>query len=167
MESAEKLTFTIRSFRASDMPACRSLYLGGLLGGSLAANDTALDMDDIAGTYIKPGSHFWVAETGSGEVVGMIGVQHFEESTGEIRRLRVRGDRRGHGIGTALAETAVKFCVEHQYLKIVFDTFMEREATLELFSRFNFRHERTRALGGRELMTFYLDLYTQERKKHS
>ena len=39
----------------------------------------------------------YVATDDSGEVVGMIGVQNHEESTGEIRRLRVRRDRQRQG----------------------------------------------------------------------
>ena len=39
------------------------LYREGLLGGKLAENDTGLDIDDIESAYMKPGNHFWVAET--------------------------------------------------------------------------------------------------------
>jgi hypothetical protein len=39
--------WNIRSFRPADLPACRKLYIEGLLGGSLAENDTGLDIDDI------------------------------------------------------------------------------------------------------------------------
>jgi ribosomal protein S18 acetylase RimI-like enzyme len=158
-------SFAIRSFRAADTAACRTLYLAGLLGGKLAENDTALDMDDIEGTYLRPGNHFWVATSDAGDIVGMIGVQHFEEATGEIRRLRVRLDHRGRGIGSTLIETAIRFCLEHQYLKVVLDTYMDREPAMELFKKFNFRHERTRPVGGRELLVFYFDLYTQPQRK--
>ena len=165
MEAKTDTPIAIRSFQSTDAAACRTLYLAGLLGGKLAENDTALDMDDIEGAYMKPGNHFWVAQNPGGEVVGMIGVQHFDEGTGQVRRLRVRKDHRGRGIGTALLETALKFCVEHQYLKIVFDTYMEREPAMAMFKKFHFRHDRTRQINGRDLMVFYLDLYTPERRK--
>jgi ribosomal protein S18 acetylase RimI-like enzyme len=151
---------TIRSFRPSDLPACRVLYREGLLGGKLAENDTGLDIDDIESAYMKPGNHFWVAETADGKVVGMIGVQHHDEGVGEIRRLRVAQDLRRRGIGTKLMETAVKFCHDHQYLKVTLDTFVEREAAVKLFEKFRFHHGRTRNVAGKELMYFYIDLYT-------
>src|SRR6266478_451192 len=98
---------TIRSFRTADQAACRALYEQGLVGGKLAENDTASDIDDIATAYMKPGNHFWVADFEDVTVVGMIGVQHHDEGVGEIRRLRVHPEFRRRGIGTALVETAV------------------------------------------------------------
>jgi ribosomal protein S18 acetylase RimI-like enzyme len=160
----EDLPVTIRSFKPSDLPACRKLYVEGLLGGKLAENDTGLDIDDIEFAYMRtPGNHFWVAQTAQGEIVGMIGVQHHDEGVGEIRRLRVRQEMRRRGIGSKLVETALKFCQDHQYLKITLDTFVERDAAIKLFEKFRFRHSRTRQVaGGKELMYFYLDLYMGE-----
>src|SRR3954469_12717488 len=90
---------TVRSFRQEDLPVCRQLYSEGLLGGKLAENDTGLDIDDIDSAYMRtPGNHFWVAEDEHGHIVGMIGVQHHEEGTGEIRRLRVKQEVRRRGI---------------------------------------------------------------------
>src|SRR3954471_13057226 len=114
------LPIQIRSFRPTDLPACRRLYVDGLLGGKLAENDTGLDIDDIEQAYMrKEGNHFWVAETipvpdgKPGEIVGMIGVQQFMPGKGEIRRLRIREDVRRRGIGTQLVEQALAFCQQH------------------------------------------------------
>jgi ribosomal protein S18 acetylase RimI-like enzyme len=157
-------SFLIRSFRREDLPACTQLYREGLLGGKIAENDTGLDMDDIDSAYMAhAGSHFWVAELiVEAEVVGMIGVQHHEDNVGEIRRLRVRHDLRRRGIGSALIETALKFCRDRGYLKIALDTFVEREPAIKLFEKFHFRHSRTRSLGDKEVMHFYLDLYQRD-----
>jgi ribosomal protein S18 acetylase RimI-like enzyme len=161
--------YLIRSFRREDLPACTQLYREGLLGGKIAENDTGLDIDDIEQAYMNtPGSHFWVAEAssdgngGAREIVGMIGVQHHEDGVGEIRRLRVRNDWRRRGIGSALIETALKFCQDHGYLKITLDTFVEREAAVKLFEKFHFRHHRTRTVADKEILHFYLDLYQRD-----
>ncbi|HEX4055592.1 MAG TPA: GNAT family N-acetyltransferase [Tepidisphaeraceae bacterium] len=159
--------YTIRSFCPEDLPACRKLYNEGLLGGKLAENDTALDIDDIDSVYMHhSGNHFWVAQTPPGQIVGMIGVQHHEEGRGQIRRLRVAQDFRRRGIGSALLETAVKFCRENQYLKVAMDTFTERESAIEMFRKFGFRHGDTRYFAGKELMYFYLDLYSGPPRPH-
>ena len=153
----------VRPFKPSDLPACRKLYREGLIGGKLAENDTGTDIDDIEWAYMKPpGNHFWVAENAAGEAVGRVGVQAHEEGCGEIRRLRVRGDHRRKGIGSGLVEAALRFCQEKGYLKIELDTFMEREPAIRLFEKFRFRHSRTRKVGEKELMYFYLDLYMGE-----
>jgi len=167
------LPINIRRFKPADLPACRELYVGGLAGGRVAENDSGLDIDDIERAYMKtPGNHFWVAEMvqpGDGAAadgVGMVGVQHHEENAAEIRRLRVREDLRRRHIGTRLMETALKFCQDHGYLKITLDTFVEREPALKLFEKFRFRHSRTRVVSGKELMYFYLDLYTPVRVRN-
>jgi ribosomal protein S18 acetylase RimI-like enzyme len=153
----------VREFRKQDLPACRKLYVEGLIGGKIAENDTGMDIDDIESAYMKPpGNHFWVAENPAGEVVGMVGLQAHEEGCGEIRRLRVRSDHRRQGIGSALVEAALRFCQEKGYLKIQLDTFMDREPAVRLFEKFRFRHSRTRKVGDKELLYFYLDLYMGE-----
>ena len=157
--------FFIRTFCKADLPACVQLYREGLLGGKIAENDTGLDIDDIESAYLSvPGSHFWVAQLqgDSGEIIGMVGVQHHEESVGEIRRLRVRQDLRRRGVGSALLETALQFCQQQGYLKIHLDTYMEREPAVKLFEKFHFRHSRTRSAGEKEVLHFYLDLYQRD-----
>lgn len=170
MLGASNTPITIRSFRADDGQVCRRLYLDGLIGGKIAENDTGLDLDDIETVYMKsPGNHFWVADDASQGVVGMVGVQHHDEGVGEVRRLRVAPSHRRRGIGSALVEAALRFCQEKGYLKITLDTYMEREPAILLFEKFRFRHYRSRSCAGKELMYFYLDLYSSshERKEHA
>lgn len=156
----EDIPATIRSFRPSDQQACLALYIDGLLGGSIAENDTGYDIDHIEEAYLKsPGNHFWVAESPHGHIIGTIGVQHYEDGVGEIRRLRVRRDYRRRKIGTALLETALRYCQEKGYLKIILDTFIDREPAMRLFEKFRFHLSRTRRVGSKELVYFYFDLY--------
>ena len=161
--------YRVRTFRDGDAESCLRLYRDGLLGGQLAGNDTGLDIDDIAEAYLAdPMNHFWVAETtadnaefGPDVVVGMIGVQHHDEGVGEIRRLRVDAAHRRRRVGSRLLETAVKFCRDTGCLKVQLDTYIQRDAALKLFDRFRFRHGRTRQIKGKDMLYFYLDLYSQ------
>ncbi len=162
--SATSTPVKIRSFKCDDLATCSKLYREGLIGGRIAENDTALDIDDIESAYMSsPESHFWVAVSDDGEVWGMIGVQGHEQGVGEIRRLRVAQEHRRRGIGTALMEQALKFCHDRGYIKIALDTFMEREPAIKLFEKFHFRHSRTRKVNGKEVQHFYLDLYQTDR----
>jgi ribosomal protein S18 acetylase RimI-like enzyme len=164
MSDLPNIPVTIRSYQPEDAPACRTLYVEGLVGGKIAPNDTGLDIDDIRAAYLSsPDNAFWVALDPAGEIVGMIGVQRAEDGIGEIRRLRVRKDSRRRGIGSALMEHAIKFCRDRQFLKITLDTFMERDPALNLFKKFHFNHSRTRKVGEKELLYFYLDLYHSDR----
>jgi ribosomal protein S18 acetylase RimI-like enzyme len=159
-EALRSAEIEIRGFHVADQPACRELYSAGRLGGKLNENDTGLDIDDIAAAYLKkPGSHFWVAQAADGKVIGMIGVRQQEAGIGEIRRLRVAPEYRRRGIGTALVETAVRFCKENENLKVKLDTHVDQVPAMKLFEKFHFRHSRTRTVAGREMHYFYLDLY--------
>src|SRR5947209_8054916 len=98
MNGTSDISYTIRRYETRDRDACIRLYREGLLGGKIAENDSGLDIDDIDAAYMTAqGNCFWVAEAGNGEIVGMIGVQHHDEGTGEIRRLRVSLDHRRRG----------------------------------------------------------------------
>jgi ribosomal protein S18 acetylase RimI-like enzyme len=166
MEGSSDIPITIRPFRPADQKECQTLYREGLLRDSkLADNDTGFDIDDIQAAYVKPGSCFLVAVDSAGTIVGMIGVQQHEAGTGEIRRLRVLRDRQRRGIGSKLLEAALKFCQENAYLKVTLDTFMDHEPAVKLFEKFKFRHQRSRTVGGKELLYFYLDLYAGEQRK--
>jgi|SRR5450432_993539 len=168
MEGPKEIPVTIRSFDPKDGDACMKLYSEGLLGGAIAENDTGIDIDDIYEAYMaSPKNHFWVAETTDGQVAGMIGVQHHDDGIGEVRRLRVRSEMRRRGIGTKLVETALKFCADNQYLKVTLDTFMDRDPALKLFEKFRFNHDRTRNVGGKDLLYFYLDIYKTDKKQEA
>ena len=183
MDALPHIGFVLRSYRPCDAAACRRLFVEGLIGGRIADGDAGADVEQIEQHYLaRPGNHFWVAElagpthgdgptgdgTGNysrsgtgvtGEVVGMVGVRHHSDGTGEIRRLRVDERFRRRGIGSALMEQALRFCQQQGYLRIILDTFMEREPAVRLFEKFRFRHGRTRGLGEKDLLYFYLDLY--------
>jgi ribosomal protein S18 acetylase RimI-like enzyme len=166
MDEAQQVRATIRSFRPEDQAACSALYIEGLIG-KIADNDIGYDIDHIQDAYMGgSGSHFWVAESPSGQIVGTIGVQHLEDGVGEVKRLRVRCDYRRRGIGTALLETALKFCQEMNYLKVTLDTFVDRQAALRLFEKFRFHVSRTRMVGEKELIYFYLDIYAGTAHRH-
>lgn len=153
----------IRSFEFQDQSLCKRLYMDGLLiGGKIAANDTALDIDDINQGYLAGGGHFWVALNPQGELVGMIGVQQHERGEGEVRRLRVRRDHLGRGIGSSLLETAIKFCRDRQYLKVTLDTYIDQELAMKLFEKHKFKHSRTREVNEKTLLYFYYDLYSTD-----
>jgi ribosomal protein S18 acetylase RimI-like enzyme len=96
----------------------------------------------------------------------MIGVQHHDQGVGEVRRLRVDKDFRRRGIGKALLETAITFCRDNQYLKVALDTFAEPVDVVGMFRKLGFRHGDTRHLAGKDLMYFYMDLYSGPARPH-
>ena len=152
-----------RTYQPSDQQAVSRLYNDGLLRGQPAPNDTGADIENIhEGYFTDDANHFWVAEI-DGQVVGMIGVARDTEHTAEIRRLRVDKQWQASAVGGKLIETALHHCTHHGYLKVVFDTRFDTDAAVDMFDRFGFQHTRTKAVQGKDLLEFYLDLYRQPR----
>jgi len=162
MEQSES-AFVVRTYQSCDKQACRELFVSGLVDGNkLAPDDVGADIDTIETCYLSaPANHFWVAqlEAPVTTVVAMIGVKGRGDGTAEIRRLRVHEQYRRRGIGSALMEQALRFCQEQNYLRIILDTYMERDPAIQLFHKFQFQHGRTRKCGEKDMLYFYLDLY--------
>ena len=159
MDANSNIPVSVRTFSPSDETACKALYRSG---DKVPENDTGADIDDIASAYLKPpGGHFWVAHTPEGEIVGMIGGSRKRASGKSADRAAELAA--GRGIGSLLMEAVLQFCQERQYLKVKLDTFMDQHAAMRLFEKFRFVHDRTKTLGEKQLMYFYLDLYSTGR----
>jgi GNAT superfamily N-acetyltransferase len=165
-DATSDIPVVIRGYQPDDRAACRRLYLEGLvLGARLADNDTGLDMDDIPSAYAPTDGHgFWVAENEAGEVVGMIGVQQYDEGHAEVRRLRVSRDHQRRGIGAKLLERALRFCKDNGYLKVTLGTSTGTVPAVKLFEKFHFHLDRSKTVQGKDMLYFYLDLYATDRK---
>ena len=150
----------IRPPTAADLPVLRRLFEEGCIEGQVPNNDTGADIENFTEAYLGPDnrSGFWIADY-KGHPVGMVGVQQQDAHVAEIRRLRVDPGYRRLGIGSKLLETAITFCREQDYLKVVLDTRVERDAAIRLFEKFGFQHARTRDLNGRRVIDFYFDFY--------
>ena len=154
----------VRSYEERDQDDVLRLFEEGRLVGSAMPNDTAADIDNIPEAYLTDkNSHFWVAEY-DGKLVGMVGVARESKNRAEIRRLRVEPSFVGQGIAMKLMEEALTFCRHHGYLKVVLDTSLEQTAATEIFDRSAFQHNRTKTVGGKELLEFYLDLYREPKR---
>ena len=158
----ERSHVALRLAEPRDHPFLRELFRESMLEGLVGDNDTGADIDNLEEGYFSDEgqSGFWVA-VHRDLVIGMVGVQKMADNAAEIRRLRVRGSYRRHGIGTLLMEKALSFCKHHGYLKLVLDVRIERGPAIALFEKFGFAHTRTRDIDGRKLLDFYLDLYRE------
>ena len=150
----------IRVAVQDDISVLRELFEKSRVDGEIQENDTGADLDHLMDGYFNcQESSFWVAEFAN-TIVGMIGVQKMNDSSAEVRRLRVRNKFQRNGIGSALMKHAISFCREKQFLKVVLDVRLERDPAIKMFDSFGFLHGRERDLNGRQLRDFYLDLYS-------
>ena len=154
---------TIRDAVVDDAEHARRLFESGREHDHGGTDDPGDDIADFVSAYLEnTDRHMWMATDTDGSVVGMIALAHHSDDLAELSRLRVDPAHRGRGIGSALVEHALGVCRERSYLKIILDTFVEREPAKRLFGRFGFRASAGDGAAdtpGKRRQAFYLDLY--------
>ena len=93
----------IRSWHPSDHEAIWDLHRVALraTGAFIASGSLDEDFDQIKGVYLDPGGCFLVCIF-KNRIVGMGGLKRIDETTAELKRMRVHPDFQGRGIGKCL-----------------------------------------------------------------
>ncbi|XP_055045153.2 N-acetyltransferase 8 [Misgurnus anguillicaudatus] len=115
-----------------------------------------VEMSDIQANFLdSPASNFWVAETevnGTSNVAGLLAVVGVQDgvscnrndgceqagSLGGIFQLIVSSPQRRKGLGIWLVETAVEFCKEQGFSRVVVEISSPQTAALSLFRKLGF-----------------------------
>jgi GNAT superfamily N-acetyltransferase len=122
---------SIRALAPGDHPAVVRLVTDVLAEHGFPASMGGLEADfrDLGGRYAGGRAGFWVAED-DGAIVGSVAVRPKPEGGGpsegagtcEIKRLYLRPDRRGAGLGQALYAHAEAFARAAGYTRIWLDS---------------------------------------------
>jgi L-amino acid N-acyltransferase YncA len=102
------------------------------------------DVDDpeVRASWVRPGAARVLAVDGD-DVVGYVAVvalQGWSSHVGEVRVI-VDPDRRGNGIGRALAQRAVLEALKLELTKMVVEVVADQEPTIRMFSSLGFEPE--------------------------
>ncbi len=143
----------IRTFESGDAEAAWDLHIEGILDVAVAhhTRDEVWDKDvrDIPGHYLQPGSHFWVVEDAApvraeARVIAMNAIRRHDDTTGEIKRMRVTKDRRRQGIARLLHDIAEDFCRHAGYTRIILDTTDRQEAAKVMYTNHGYTETSSR-----------------------
>jgi len=88
--------------------------------------------------YSPPDGLVLVAYEG-GEPAGVVALRRLEGSTCEMKRLYVRVEHRGRGIGRALSEEVIRRAAGLGYAKMRLDTLPTMDPAIELYRDLGFR----------------------------
>jgi putative acetyltransferase len=135
--------FWIRGFEPRDAQVVRDLVFGILEEFGLAADHAGTDADlsDIELHYLAPGGAFWVVEDGRGRVVGTCGLwlDPGDPSRCELRKMYLRPQWRGRGLGGQLLEAALAHAAAAGRRRVELETNRAMTAAIALYQSRGFR----------------------------
>ena len=104
----------------------------------LAPQGFSQELDSLPGVYAPPGGELLLAKRGD-HVLGCIALKPLEPpAIAEIKRLFVRPQARGHGVGKALVEAIIATAGRLGYGEIKLDTLPEMEGAVALYKASGF-----------------------------
>lgn len=132
---------------ASDTALVRALFLeyAAWLDFDLCFQGFDQELAALPGAYVPPAGGLWLARVGA-ETAGVVGLRPLEDDACELKRLWIRPDFRGLGLGRALTETAIAAAKAADHRAMRLDTIgatMQRACALY------------EALGFREIPPYY------------
>lgn len=139
----------------------RALFVeyGNGLGIDLAFQRFDDELAALPGLYAPPRGRLLVAEFG-GYAQGCVALRELDPTAAELKRLYVRPQARGRGVGRRLAEAAISAAGELEYRRIVLDTLPNMTAAQRLYRELGFRETAPytfNAVAGTRFMELYLD----------
>ena len=127
----------IRTATETDLEFVRELfreYQSGL-GIDLCFQDFETELAELPGVYSPPEGNLWIHEGG---VVAVKPLKDEGIRTCEMKRLYVRPEFRGTGLGRKLAKTTIEWARATGYARIKLDTLSRLEPAVRLYRSLGF-----------------------------
>ena len=123
----------------SDLDAVRILFreYADSLAFDLSFQDFEKELASLPGRYALPGGCLLVAENQDG-IVGCVAVRNIEDEVCEMKRLFVRPEFRGTGIGRKLAMEIIRIAIHLGYTHMRLDTSPSMNEATSLYKSLGF-----------------------------
>jgi len=119
---------------------------------------TDADLDDIEQSYLARGGMFRVLEDKDGAIIGSYGLYPTEPGVCELRKMYLRRDHRGQGLGRRLLEDALACARQAGFRRVNLETASVLKEAIRLYERYGFRPCQADHLSCRCDQAYTLDL---------
>jgi len=126
----------------------------GLTFGEGAKTDS--ELHDLPGSYEDHGGMFWVAA--DPKIIGTCGIFPVAEKTYELRKMYLRPETRGKGVGKALLQAALDHARKTGAKRMVLDTTHQMKRAIEFYEANGFVRDDKEIRGARCSRGYVLDL---------
>ena len=136
----EEIWPKLREATNADCQAVRNLVFAVLEEYGLKPDPgvTDADLDDIERSYFVQGGTFRVLATQDGSIVGAYGLYPLDDGTCELRKMYLRRDYRGQGLGKHLLEDALATTRRLGFQQVILETASVLKEAIALYQRYGF-----------------------------
>jgi putative acetyltransferase len=130
----------IVSASLQDMADVRLLFgeYSGLVAEALRFQNFDQEREALPGEYAPPGGALLIARDADA-AAGCVALRRLDDSTGEMKRMYVRAQYRGSGLGRRLAVAIVEEAKRRSYTRLVLDTLPKLTSAIALYRDLGFR----------------------------
>jgi putative acetyltransferase len=119
---------------------------------------TDSDLADLEFHYNNRGGRFDVLETDTHEIVGCVGLYPVDTHSVELRKMYLRKDVRGKGLGKKLLDHAVTSAKQMGYKRVTLETSGVLKEAIKLYTKYGFEPFVAQHLARRCDQAFVLEL---------
>lgn len=136
----EEMWPKLREATNADCQAVRDLVFTVLAEYGLKPDPgaTDADLDDIERSYFVRGGTFRVLAAQDGSIVGAYGLYPVDDGICELRKMYLRRDYRGQGLGKRLLEDALAAARHLGFRQVVLETASVLKEAIALYQRYGF-----------------------------
>ncbi|MDR0233236.1 MAG: carbonate dehydratase [Zoogloeaceae bacterium] len=133
---------SVRQILSRDDPAVEALRgffqdYAAWIGVNLSFQSFGEEMATLPGRYSPPSGWLFVGER-DGRPAGCVGLLAMSDTMCEVKRMYVSPESRGHGVGTALAMTAIRTAQEAGFRHLVLDAIPSMRIAVKLYRELGF-----------------------------